>query len=101
MGAQAETALAVVVVPQGLDAQVEEDVFQMMAGALPVLQAAGCALVGGHTSEGAELSLGPIWLGHSMLAETCNAQCCCCGTFVTSLRQLLLLPLEEGGQAAA
>lgn len=36
----------------------EEDVFQLLAGALPVLEAAGCALVGGHTSEGAELSLG-------------------------------------------
>ena len=58
MGARADTALAVVVVPQGLDAQVEEDMFQLLAGALPVLQAAGCALVGGHTSEGAELSLG-------------------------------------------
>ena len=58
MGAKAETAMAVAVVPQGLDAHMEEDVFQMLAGALPVLSAAGCALVGGHTSEGAELSLG-------------------------------------------
>ncbi|KAK9794374.1 hypothetical protein WJX73_009966 [Symbiochloris irregularis] len=58
MGAKADTALAIVVVPQGLDAQVEEDVYQLLAGALPVLEAAGCALVGGHTSEGAELSLG-------------------------------------------
>ena len=58
MGAKAHTALAVAVVPQATDALVEEDVFQMLAGALPVLSAAGCALVGGHTSECAELSLG-------------------------------------------
>ena len=30
----------------------------MMAGANAVLSEAGCALVGGHTSEGAELALG-------------------------------------------
>ena len=31
---------------------------QMMTGAIEVLTAAGCALVGGHTGEGAELALG-------------------------------------------
>lgn len=30
----------------------------MLAGALSVLRPAGCALVGGHSSEGAELALG-------------------------------------------
>ena len=73
MGAQANTALAVAVVPQGLDAQVEDDVFQMLAGALPVLNAAGCALVGGHTSEGAELSLGgALLILLLLLLRACN-----------------------------
>lgn len=36
----------------------EEDLFEMMAGAMQVLSDAGCALVGGHSCEGAELSLG-------------------------------------------
>lgn len=79
MGARADTALAVVVVPQATDALVEEDVFQMLAGALPVLAAAGCALVGGHTSEGAELSLGvppPVgWRGGTY----CLLDRCCSG----------------------
>src|SRR5207244_11092919 len=39
-------------------AKVEADRSQMMTGANEVLREADCALVGGHTSEGAELALG-------------------------------------------
>eukprot|EP00850_Spirogloea_muscicola_P020955 SM000232S07925 [mRNA] locus=s232:17720:24986:- [translate_table: standard] len=50
MGAEPLTALAI--------ATVEEELYQAMAGATDVLNAARCQLVGGHTSEGVELSLG-------------------------------------------
>jgi selenide,water dikinase len=58
MGATPQSALALATVPFGIEAKVEADLSAMMAGANEVLREAGCALVGGHTSEGAELALG-------------------------------------------
>ncbi len=58
MGAEAQSATAIATVPPGLESQVEETLFQMMSGAIEVLNEAGCALVGGHSGEGSELALG-------------------------------------------
>ena len=58
MGAEPHAVLAIAQVPYGLEAQVEEELYQMMAGATAVLSEVGCALAGGHSCEGQELALG-------------------------------------------
>lgn len=58
MGAEAQSATAIATVPPGLEAKVEDTLRHMMAGAVSVLNEAGCVLVGGHTGEGSELALG-------------------------------------------
>lgn len=58
MGAQPTSALALATVPLMAEAMMEDDLYQMLAGAVAVLNDCGVPLVGGHSAEGAELSLG-------------------------------------------
>ncbi len=58
MGATPWTAMAVATVPFMHGRKMQDDLAAMMAGASAILQADGCALVGGHSGEGAELGLG-------------------------------------------
>jgi selenide,water dikinase len=58
MGGRPDTALAIATVPPARPDIIEHDLYQMLRGALDVLEPAGAALVGGHSAEGAELGLG-------------------------------------------
>ncbi|MGE0119485.1 MAG: selenide, water dikinase SelD [Dongiaceae bacterium] len=58
MGASPRTALAIVTLAYGPDAQREADLLQLLSGATETLTEAGAVLVGGHTGEGPELAFG-------------------------------------------
>ncbi len=58
MGATPQSALAVVSVPYGTEEKVEETLYQLLSGALNVLHQAQAQLIGGHTTEAAELAFG-------------------------------------------
>ena len=58
MGAKPWTALAIATVPFMPGRKMQDDLAAMMHGAALVLKAEHCALIGGHSGEGAELSLG-------------------------------------------
>ncbi|XGV96188.1 MAG: selenide, water dikinase SelD [Leptolyngbya sp. BL-A-14] len=58
MGAQPQSALAIATIPYAQPANVEETLYQLLSGAMSVLHQAQAVLIGGHTTEGAELSFG-------------------------------------------
>ena len=53
-----KTAQAIAVLPLGPSKIVAEDLFQLLAGARAIFDREGVALIGGHSSEGAELAVG-------------------------------------------
>jgi selenide,water dikinase len=57
MGGRGTAALAMATVPLMAEALMEEDLYWLLRGAVDVLNAHGVPLVGGHSTEGAELSL--------------------------------------------
>jgi selenide,water dikinase len=65
MGGTPESALAIATLPAARPSIVEHDLFRMLRGGLDVLEPAGAVLVGGHSAEGAELTLGFAATGQS------------------------------------
>ena len=58
MGGKPRHALAIAMLPHARARLVSEDLYQLLAGARARLDADGVPLVGGHSSEGAELAAG-------------------------------------------
>jgi len=60
MGATPQSALAVAVLPYGLESKIEEELYALLSGAMEMLDESRTALVGGHTGEGPELAFGLV-----------------------------------------
>lgn len=58
MGAVPQSGLAIAVIPYSLEAKLEGTLYQLLSGAVKALHHAKTPLVGGHTTEGAELAFG-------------------------------------------
>ena len=58
MGAEPQAAMTMATLPVWPEDKLEDELRQMLLGALHVFEQEGVALVGGHTGEGAELTLG-------------------------------------------
>ncbi|WP_414584755.1 selenide, water dikinase SelD [Scytonema sp. PCC 10023] len=58
MGAIPQSSLAIATVPYAEPAKVEETLYQLLSGAVKVLNQSQAPLIGGHTTEGAELGFG-------------------------------------------
>lgn len=58
MGAEPQSVLAIATVPYGREVIVEETLYDVLAGALSIIEPSGAVLAGGHSSEGAELAFG-------------------------------------------
>ncbi|MDJ0620517.1 MAG: selenide, water dikinase SelD [Calothrix sp. MO_192.B10] len=58
MGAIPHSALAIATISYGIPSKVEETLYQLLSGAVQVLNQTGASLIGGHTTEGAEIVFG-------------------------------------------
>ncbi len=58
MGATPQSALAIASIPYAVESKVEETLYQLLSGALKVLNQAQTPLIGGHTTAGSELGFG-------------------------------------------
>jgi selenide,water dikinase len=58
MGAIPQSSLAIATIPYAEPAKVEETLYQLLSGAVKVLNQSQAPLIGGHTTESAELGFG-------------------------------------------
>ena len=75
MGARPTSAMAIATVPLMAEAMMEEELYVLLRGAVDVLNGDGVPLVGGHSSEGSELSLGLAVTGAAVEPVLTKAGC--------------------------
>jgi selenide,water dikinase len=70
LGGRPLAALAMVTIPPGKGHQQEQLLYELLAGGVRELRGAGATLVGGHTIEGDQLTVGYTLLGDTTAAPT-------------------------------
>lgn len=96
MGATPQTVLALATLPYGTDTVQSETLYQLMAGTYQALAPSQTWLVGGHTTEGPELSLGFACNGWVALDDVLTKQ-----NLRPGLSLILTKPLGTGVLFAA
>ena len=96
MGGVVRTALAWATVPYAAEHLMEDDLYQLMSGALRALHGAGGTLVGGHSGEGMELSVGIAVTG-----TVAEHQCWTKDKLAVNDRLVLTKPIGTGAIFAA
>lgn len=90
MGGVPTSALALATVPPMAEALIEDELYQLLLGAVEVLNEAGALLVGGHSAEGPQLSLG-LTIQGEMRGEPLSK-----GAMQPGMQLLLTKPLGTG-----
>ncbi|WP_040486158.1 selenide, water dikinase SelD [Lutibaculum baratangense] len=96
MGADPAAALAIAGLPPGAPDVVEDELFQMLAGAVEALREAGATLAGGHSAEVAETMLGFAVTGSARQERLFRK-----GAMLAGDRLILTKPLGTGALLAA
>jgi len=96
MGARPVAALAIAVIPDGHPAQQEELLYQLLAGSQHEFAPLGTALVGGHTIEGPQVTI-----GFTILAEPLGHALCTRAVLQPADELILTKPLGTGVLLAA
>ena len=96
MGAEPQSAQALVTVEPGSEVVMGEQLFQVMSGAASLLKEHEVALIGGHTSEGSPFAIGLVVNG---LAE--EASLLCKGGMQPGDQLIMTKPLGTGTLFAA
>ena len=97
MGAKPIAALAITTLPYGRAENQEELMFQILSGSLHEFQKSGTSLVGGHTIEGPQLTV-----GYTIVAEPTNVEANFTKGQLQEGDQLILTkPLGSGAVLAA
>jgi selenide,water dikinase len=91
MGGVPEAAMAIATLPPARPEIVEHDLFHMLKGGIAVLEAAGAALIGGHSAEGAEMALGFAVTGRPLAGRLLRK-----GGLEPGQRLILTKPLGTG-----